>query len=140
MVIEFMCIGLFCKIIKGYNWMLYMFDVFSVNEMWVVVIDLEDRIFMEWDGLSLVFKGKLNDWENLLLDDVIYRLIGVVYLDDDIIEESEIIFKINLVFYFIDYDKGCCVFFEIGYVVIIEFYVYCDGWDDEDLFLSYEFK
>lgn len=117
-----------------------MLDVFSVNETWLAVTDLEDRILTERDGPSLVFKGKLNDWENSLLDDTTYKLIGAVHLDDDTTEESEITFKTNSAPYLTDYDKGCRVFPEVGYAVTTEFYVYCDGWDDEDLPLSYEFK
>jgi len=140
MVIESTCTGLSCKTIKGYNWTLYMLDPFSVNETWLAVTDLEDRILTERDGPSLVFKGKLNDWENSLLDDATYRLIGAVHLDDDTTEESEITFKTNSAPYLTDYDKGCRVSPEVGYAVTTEFYVYCDGWDDEDLPLSYEFK
>ncbi|XP_078349560.1 polycystin-1-like protein 2 isoform X5 [Oculina patagonica] len=140
MVIESTCTGLSCKAIKGYNWTLYMLDPWSINETWVAVTDLEDRILTELDSPSLVFKGKLNDWENSLLDDATYRLIGSVHLDDDTSEESEIKFTTNSAPYLIDYDKGCRVSPEVGYAVTTEFYVYCEGWDDEDLPLSYEFK
>lgn len=59
MVIEFICIGFFCKIIKLYNWIFYMVDFWSVNEMWIEE-ELGDKIFIELDSLILVFKGKLN--------------------------------------------------------------------------------
>lgn len=74
------------------------------------------------------------------MDDGIYRLRGIVYLIDGIMEESQIFFRINLVFYFIYYDVGCKVNFKKGYVVIMEFFIFCDGWYDDDLFFSYEFR
>lgn len=73
--------------------------------------------------------------ENVLDDDLVYKVIGLVYLDDDIVEESDIIFKINLVFCL----GSCFVIFEMGYVVMIEFMIFCKEWEDEDLLFMYEF-
>ena len=140
MVIESTCTGLSCKTIKAYNWTLYKLDAWSVNETWLEVEDLEDKILTELDSPSLVFKGKLNQWENSLFDDETYRLRGVVHLVDDSSEESEITFKTNSAPYLIDYDLGCRVAPDVGYAVTTEFEIYCDGWYDEDLPLSYEFR
>ena len=108
MVIESTCTGLSCKTIKSYNWTLYMVDPWSVNETWIEE-KLGDKILTELDSPILVFKGKLNQWENSLMDDGTYRLRGIVHLTDGTTEESEISFRTNSAPYPIHHDAGCKV-------------------------------
>lgn len=116
-----------------------MIDPWSVNETWMEQ-DLGDRILTEIDSPSLIFKGKLNQWENSLMDDATYRLRGIVCLADDTTEESEIYFKTNSAPYLDDDDLGCKVSPDVGHAVTTEFFISCDGWKDDDLPLSYEFR
>ena len=138
MVIESTCTGLSCKTIKSYNWTLYMIDPWSVNETWVEE-KLGDNILTELDSPTLVFKGKLDQWENSLKDDRTYRLRGIVYLTDGTTEESEISFRTNSAPNHVDFP-GCKVNPEMGHAVTTEFFISCDGWYDDDIPLSYEFR
>ena len=74
-------------------------------------------------------------------DDTEYRLRASVFLDDDTSEESEISFKTNSAPFLIDYDTGgCSVTPEEGHAVTTQFAVSCQGWYDDDLPLSYQFR
>ena len=115
-----------------------MIDPWSVNETWVEE-KLEDNILTELDSPTLVFKGKLDQWENSLKDDRTYRLRGIVYLTDGTTEESEISFRTNSAPNHVDFP-GCKVNPEMGHAVTTEFFISCDGWYDDDLPLSYEFR
>ena len=115
-----------------------MIDPWSVNETWVEE-KLGDNILTELDSPTLVFKGKLDQWENSLKDDRTYRLRGIVYLTDGTTEESEISFRTNSAPNHVDFP-GCKVNPEMGHAVTTEFFISCDGWYDDDLPLSYEFR
>lgn len=116
-----------------------MIDPWSVNETWIEE-KLGDKILTELDSPILVFKGKLNQWENSLMDDGTYRLRGIVHLTDGTTEESEISFRTNSAPYPIHDDSGCKVNPKKGHAVTTEFFISCDGWYDDDLPLSYEFR
>ena len=115
-----------------------MIDPWSVNETWIEE-KLGDNILTELDSPTLVFKGKLDQWENSLKDDRTYRLRGIVYLTDGTTEESEISFRTNSAPNHVDFP-GCKVNPEMGHAVTTEFFISCDGWYDDDLPLSYEFR
>lgn len=74
------------------------------------------------------------------MDDTEYKLRGSLYLDDDSVEESEITFKTNSAPFPEDYDLGCRVTPDMGHAVTTVFTISCQGWQDEDLPLSYEFR
>ena len=80
--------------------------------------------------------GKLDEWDNALQDDSVYKLVATLYLNDDSVEESEITFKTNSAPHF----GNCSVTPESGYAVTTEFTISCQGWSDEDLPLCYEFR
>ena len=77
-----------------------------------------------------------------MADDTKYRLRATVYLDDDTVEESEIFFKTNSppMYDYFDEMAGCSVTPEIGQAVTTEFTISCQGFMDEDMPLSYEFR
>ena len=75
-----------------------------------------------------------------MADDTKYRLRASVYLDDDTVEESEIFFKTNSPPVYFDEMAGCSVTPEIGHAVTTEFTISCQGFIDEDMPLSYEFR
>ena len=74
------------------------------------------------------------------MDDGTYRLRGIVHLTDGTTEESEIYFRTNSAPYPIHDDSGCKVNPKKGHAVTTEFFISCDGWYDDDLPLSYEFR
>ena len=77
-----------------------------------------------------------------MADDTKYRLRATVYLDDDTVEGSEIFFKTNSPPVYDSFDEmaGCSVTPEIGHAVTTEFTISCQGYKDEDMPLSYEFR
>ncbi|XP_015751283.1 PREDICTED: sperm receptor for egg jelly-like isoform X1 [Acropora digitifera] len=136
MVIESTCKGLSCKSGQRYNWTLYMHDPMAYDETWLPVIDFKEKTLTELDSPNIVIKGKLDEWDNALQDDSVYKLVATLYLDDDSVEESEITFKTNSAPHF----GNCSVTPESGYAVTTEFTISCQGWSDDDLPLCYEFR
>lgn len=75
MVIESTCTGLSCRAIQRYNWILYMLDPWAVNETWLQVTDLDERILTNLDSPTLVFKGRF--LRQLLLGTLISKKVVV---------------------------------------------------------------